>query len=134
MILVDTSVWLLDRRRFLLEDVVNMDEVAVCGPVVQEVLQGVATYDYPDVRAKLLNCHVLSEPLPLDHFEYAAEIYRMARVNGFTPRPGNDCLIAAIAILNHVPLLHADRDFDFIAKIANLDARNVNPSASTARS
>jgi predicted nucleic acid-binding protein len=87
------------------------------------------------MRVKLLNCHILSEPLPLSHFEYAAEIYRMmARVNGFTPRSAVDCLIAAIAILNHVPLLHADRDFDFIAKIANLEARNVNPSASTARS
>ena len=133
MILVDTSVWLFDRRRFRLKDVVKMDEVAVCGPIVQEVLQGVATTQYQETRSTLLNCHVLSEPLSLGHFEYAAEIYRTARINGYTPRSPMDCLIATIAILNHVPLLHADRDFDFIAKVANLDARNINPSASGGR-
>jgi predicted nucleic acid-binding protein len=129
MILVDTSVWLSEGRGLRLRDLVEENEAAVCGPIVQEVLQGVSTRDYPDIRAALLNCHVLSDPVPLDHFEYAAEIYRLARLNGFTPRSANDCLIAAIAILNHVPLLHADRDFDFIARIADLEARNVNPSA-----
>ncbi len=129
MILVDTSVWLFDRRRFRLADVVKMDEVAVCGPIIQEVLQGVAEHSYRETRTTLLNCHILSEPLPLGHFEYAAEIYRKARLSGYTPRSPTDCLIAAIAILNHVPLQHADRDFDFIAKIANLDARRVTPSA-----
>ena len=134
MILVDTSVWLFDRRRFRLTDIVRMDEVAVCGPIIQEVLQGLAEHRYQETRTTLLNCHILSEPLPLGHFEYAAEIYRTARINGYTPRSATDCLIATIAILNHVPLLHADRDFDFIVRIANLDARNVSPSASTARS
>lgn len=133
MILVDTSVW-LDKTRLRLEEIVPIDEIAVCGPVIQEVLQGASGNRIREARAALLNCHVLSMPLPLSHFEYAAEIYRTARVSGFTPRSPNDCLIAAIAILNRVPLLHADRDFDFIAKIASLDARNVNPSASAARS
>ena len=129
MILVDTSVWLFDRRRFRLEDVVKLEEIAVCGPVIQEVLQGTEVHRLAEARAALLNCHILSVPLPLDHFEYAAEIYRTARIRAYTPRSPMDCLIAAIAILNHVPLLHADRDFDYIAKVANLDARNVTPSA-----
>jgi len=43
-------------------------------------------------------------------------------------------LKSAIAILNRVELLHADRDFDYIAEATNLEARNINPSASTARS
>jgi len=33
-----------------------------------------------------------------------------------------------------IELLHADRDFDYIAEITNLQARNINPSASAARS
>jgi predicted nucleic acid-binding protein len=134
MILVDTSVWLLNKRRLRLEDFVKLDEIAVCGPVIQEVLQGTELHRLEDARSVLLNCQILSVPLPLGHFEYAAEIYRTARIRGYKPRSPVDCLIAAIAILNHVPLLHADRDFDFIAKVANLDARNIIPSASAARS
>jgi predicted nucleic acid-binding protein len=71
-------------------------------------------------------------PLPLSRFEYAAEIYRSLRVRGITIRSSNDCLIAASAILNGIELLHADRDFDYIADITNLQARNINPSASAA--
>src|SRR5689334_17901187 len=113
MILIDTSVW-LDQQRLRLEDLVPIEEIAVCGPVVQEVLQGASLHRFRDVRAALLSCHILSVPLLLSHFEYGAQIYRTARASGFTPRSPMDCLIAAIAILNHVPLLHADRDFDFI--------------------
>jgi len=130
LILVDTSVWLFDRRRFQLREVVPMDEVAVCGPIIQEVLQGmgeivIQSNQYQETRTTLLACHILANPLPLQYFEYAAEIYRTARLHGYTPRSPNDCLIATVAILQHVPLLHADRDFDFIAEIANLDARRL---------
>jgi hypothetical protein len=55
-------------------------------------------------------------------------------VRGITIRSSNDCLIAATAILNRIELLHADRDFDYIAEITNLQARNINPSASTLHS
>lgn len=82
----------------------------------------------------LLNTHLVDLPLPLNRFEYAAEIYRTLRVGGITIRSANDCLIAATAILNRIQLLHADRDFDYIAEITNLDARNINPSAPTTRS
>ena len=126
MILVDTSVWLADRRLFKFADVVKIDEVAVCGPIIQEVLQGIASSsDYQGLRNVLLHCHILSNPMELSVFEYAAEIYRTARMSGYTPRSPMDCVIATVAIFNRVPLLHNDRDFDFIAKIADLDARRV---------
>jgi len=134
VILVDTSVWLFDRRRFRLTDVVRPDQIAVCGTIIQEVLQGTRGDDFREKQKMLLHTHLVDLPLPLNRFEYAAEIYRSLRVLGITIRSANDCLIAATAILNRIELLHADRDFDYIAEITNLQARNINPSASAARS
>ena len=134
MILVDTSVWLFDKRRFRLTDVVRPDAIAVCGPIIQELLQGTRGAEYQEKRLVLLNTHLVDLPLPLNRFEYAAEIYRTLRMEGITIRSTNECLIAASAILNRIELLHADRDFDYIAEITNLQARNINPSASTAHS
>jgi predicted nucleic acid-binding protein len=130
MILVDTSVWLMDRRRFRLEDFVRRDQIAVCGTIIQEVLQGARSGTLRDTQETLVHMHLVDLPLPLNRFEYAAEIYRSLRVRGITIRSPNDCLIAASAILNRIELLHADRDFDYIADITNLQARNINPSAS----
>lgn len=134
MILVDTSVWLFDRRRFRLADVVRPDEIAVCGPIIQEVLQGTRGTEFRERHLMLLHTHLVDVPLPLSRFEYAAEIYSTLRSSGITIRSAQDCLIAAIAILNRIELLHADRDFDYIAEATNLKARNINPSASRARS
>jgi predicted nucleic acid-binding protein len=130
MILVDTSVWLMDRRRFRLADFVRRDQIAVCGTIIQEVLQGARSGTLRDTQETLVHMHLVDLPLPLNRFEYAAEIYRSLRVRGITIRSPNDCLIAASAILNRIELLHADRDFDYIADITNLQARNINPSAS----
>lgn len=130
MILVDTSVWLMDRSRFRLADFVRRDQIAVCGTIIQEVLQGARSGTLRETQETLVHMHLVDLPLPLNRFEYAAEIYRSLRVRGITIRSPNDCLIAASAILNRIELLHADRDFDYIADITNLQARNINPSAS----
>jgi hypothetical protein len=47
----------------------------------------------------------------------AAPVSIAARSAGFTPRSGNDCLIACCAMEAGQPLLHEDRDFRSIAKI-----------------
>jgi len=119
----------MDRRRFHLADFVRRDQIAVCGTIIQEVLQGARSGTLRDTQETLLHMHLVDLPLPLNRFEYAAEIYRSLRVRGITIRSPNDCLIAASAILNRIELLHADRDFDYIADITNLQARNINPSA-----
>lgn len=49
-------------------------------------------------------------------YEQAAAIFRTCRRNGETPRSVFDCLIAAIAVRCKLTLLHADRDFDSIAR------------------
>lgn len=126
MILVDTSVWieLLTGRlgkRVPEEELLNF---ATCGPILQEVLQGLrddpASERFQDA---FLALPVLSDPLPAASFLSAAEIYRFGRAKGYTIRSSTDCLIAAIAIKNNTPVWHRDRDYDAIARYTDLRVR-----------
>ena len=58
-------------------------------------------------------------PWPTD-YEDAAAIYRSCRIRGETVRRMIDCLTAAVAIREGVPVLHADHDFDVIARHTTL--------------
>jgi predicted nucleic acid-binding protein len=126
MILVDTSVWieLLKPGGARTVSADDLLEFTTCGPVVQEVLQGLR--EGPASRAfrdAFLALPVLSDPLPLRLFFEAAEIYRLGRRKGYTIRSSTDCLIAAIAIENQVPVWHNDRNFTLIARYTPLEAR-----------
>ena len=129
MVLVDTSVWVADfERAGFLERHVSRDEVSTCLPVIQELLQGIRfERAYTIVRATLFALPVLESPLSVEVFEEAAQIYRTARATGYTIRSSTDCLIAACAIRNGVPLLHSDRDFSTIARFTRLQSRYVAP-------
>ena len=50
----------------------------------------------------------------------ASALYRNARSSGVTVRRLIDCLIAAVAIDHDVVLLHADDDFEGIARTSAL--------------
>jgi predicted nucleic acid-binding protein len=135
VVLVDTSVWLWRSSVNPLLGSVDEDPLAICPPILQELLQG--AWDQrriKHVRTIEESSIMLDSPVPIERFEIAGEIYRVARAQSFTVRSSNDCLIAAIAMHNDVLLLHADRDFDAIARFFPLRARNINPSASAARS
>jgi predicted nucleic acid-binding protein len=58
-------------------------------------------------------------------FIEAAQLYRTARCAGFTVRSSVDCLIAACAVRQRVGVLHLDRDFDVLARIAPFESRNI---------
>jgi len=126
MILVDTSVWieLLNGRlgsRVSQEELLNF---ATCGPVVQEVLQGLRQDPASEAfRDALLALPILSDPLPSAAFLSAAEIYRLGTAKGYTIRSSTNCLIAAIAIDNGVSVWHRDRDFESIARFTSLRTR-----------
>lgn len=51
--------------------------------------------------------------------------YRRCRARGETVRKLVDCLIAAVAIRNGLPLLHRDADFDALSRHTNL--KTVSP-------
>jgi hypothetical protein len=123
MILVDTSIWieLLNGRlgrRVTEKDLLNF---VTCGPVIQEVFEGLRDDPLSDaLRVALLALPVMSDPVSLGLFLVAAEIYRQGRIKGYTIRSSTDCLIAAIAIENKVPVWHKDRDFEAISRFTNL--------------
>ena len=59
--------------------------------------------------------------MPFERFEEAAQIYRRVRLSGYVIASSYDCLIAACAIRNNVPLLQRDRDFEKIAEMFPLE-------------
>lgn len=128
MILVDTSAWVEflratgspthARLRALLE---SDEPLATTEVVVMELLAGAKDGAHLDRlrRAVLGRCQVLAGHGLTDH-ERAAEIYRRCRTRGATVRAIVDCLIAAVAIRTGVTLLHADQDFEQIARHSRL--------------
>jgi predicted nucleic acid-binding protein len=135
VVLVDTSIWLWKPSENPLLGLVNEDPLAICPPILQELLQGAWDQGRMNhVKTIAGNSGMLDSPVPIERFKLAGEIYRVARAQSFTVRSSNDCLIAAIAMHHDVLLLHADRDFDTIARFFPLRARNINPSAPAARS
>ena len=127
MILVDSSLWILQARGGLqVSEFVPRELIAICPPVLQEVLQGaVRDRARNAVEVSLLALPMLESPIPTEAFLEAAELYRTGRRIGYTIRSAYDCLIAACAIRNRVPVYHCDRDFDAIARFSPLRARNV---------
>jgi len=117
VILVDTSVWIdffagrdqshVEKlERLIFED----EDIALCGIIVTEILQGIADDTaYRRVRRHLSPLIML--PMPDTVFVEAANIYRKLRKKGITIRKSNDCIIAATALEHSCALLHNDRDF-----------------------
>jgi predicted nucleic acid-binding protein len=127
VVLVDTSAWINDFRKagFLLR-YVTFREIAVCPPIIQEVLQGIRDERiHKSTRAILHSVAMFESPLSLEVFEEAASIYRLGRAVGISIRSPNDCLIAACALRNGAEVLHSDRDFNAIARFTRLQSRYV---------
>lgn len=127
MIAVDTSVWIdvlngndsVPARRCV-ELIEHGAPVAITDVVLTEVLQGLRS----EREAKQVADHLAAFPIlrleSLADFTLAAQLYRRARQAGVTIRKTLDCLIAAPCVREGVPLLHADRDFDLLARCTPL--------------
>lgn len=129
MVLVDTSVWIecfRARDPLKLESVVDFDDVVTCLPVVQEVLQG---FDderlFRTAQDAMFALPIVESPLSLSVVSEAVDLYRRARRAGVTVRSSVDCLIAACALKHGLEVLHADRDFTGLARIAPLGERSL---------
>jgi len=73
-------------------------------------------------REAFLALPCISDPLRTRTFLHGAEIYQLGGAKGFAIRSSADCLIAAIAIENRIPVWHKDRDFSTIARFTSLRA------------
>ena len=129
MVLVDTSVWIEVFRKspqVQLESLVDFDEIVTCLPVIQEVLQGfTAEPAFLRARESMLAFPIVEAPLGRDVWLQAVDLYRSGRRLGLTIRSSVDCLIAACAIRHQLEVLHHDRDFDAIARVSPLRARDI---------
>ncbi len=129
MFLVDTSVWVEVFRkpsRLDLTKVVDIEEIVTCLPVIQEVLQGFQEErTFRMARDAMFAFPVVESPLHRVVFEDAVELYRSARRKGLEIRSSVDCLIAACALRHGLEVLHCDRDFDALAKVSPLAAKNA---------
>lgn len=129
MILLDTSIWieLLNGKLQVSED--DLLRFVTCGPVVQEVLQGIRRGPSADAfREAFLALPCVGDPLPLTMFQTAAEIFSLGRRKGRTVRSSVDCLIAAVAIENRLQVWHRDRDFEILAEFTALETLTAFPS------
>lgn len=120
MILVDTSAWV----EFLRDtgtpvcarvDELLDDDIATCHPIRMEVLAGARDERHLESLRGMLARAALVPIEPTD-YEEAAALYRICRRGGETVRKLIDCLIAALAIRADLPLLHADVDFEVLAR------------------
>jgi predicted nucleic acid-binding protein len=127
VIVVDTSAWIellretesdVDLKlRSLIE---RRASIAITEVVVAEVLAGVRPQAVDALRSRLLAFRVL-RLRGLSDFEAAAGLYRACRDAGEPVRHVTDCLVAVPVIEAGARLLHADRDFEKLARHTPLE-------------
>lgn len=126
MILVDTSVWIdffagrdLPHVAALEQFLVVNEDLALCGIILTEILQGI-TDDKAHRRVRNDLKPLIMLPMPETVFIRAADIYRKLRKAGITIRKSNDCIIAATALEHRCRFLPNDKDFLPIAEYFSL--------------
>jgi predicted nucleic acid-binding protein len=129
VILVDTSVWIeafAKPPRVDLTRLADVDEIVICLPIYQEVLQGFRDeFAFRRARNAMSAMPMVEAPLQAEVFDEAVALYRSARRVGLTVRSTIDCLIAACALRHQLEILHLDRDFDLLARISSLRVRSA---------
>jgi predicted nucleic acid-binding protein len=118
MILVDSSIWIDYFRGAatpevnLLDRLLDTDELAVGDLILAEVLRGF-TSDVEFAKARqIMTLPAFIEIGGLEVALQAAENFRALRHRGITVRKTVDTLIATRCIIENIPLLYSDRDFD----------------------
>lgn len=124
MILVDTSAWvefLRDTGSTACEEVDRLldGDIAISEAVLMEVLAGARDDGHlRDLRGLLGRAQML--PCRPHDFDVAAALHRRCRRAGETIRRLTDCLIGAVAIREGATLLHADDDYEVLARHTEL--------------
>ena len=131
MILVDTSVWIdlfegpptsesNELERLILAD----GPVHSLPLILLEVLQGIQEESlYSAAREKLSVLRFL--PVLDEDYLTAIEISRACRKKGHSIRRGFDAVIAAVCMRYGFHLLHRDKDFEKISRVAPLNIHHA---------
>ena len=131
MILVDSSVWIdyFNGQRTwqtnLLDNLLSDVPVIIGDLILAEILQGFRTdSDYESAKS-----HLSALPFhEIGGYQVAvqsAQNYRMLRKKGVTVRKTIDVMIGTYCILEGLPLLHDDRDFD--PMVSHLSLKVISP-------
>lgn len=119
MILVDSSVWIdllggrVTLQTAMLEKFIRGEQdIGIGDLILIEVLQGTGSE-----RVRATTEQFLGEFLPVQICDHAIAVaaarnYQRLRSRGITVRKTIDTLIATRCILDNLPLLYSDRDFD----------------------
>ena len=118
MVVVDTSVWIdffngkISPATDSLARLLGQERVVIGDIILTEILQGFRN-DADFRRAvELLDCLEFRLMLGRAVALKSAENYRILRGKGVTVRKTTDVMIGTFCIMNNLPLLHGDRDFD----------------------
>lgn len=126
MIIIDTSAWIEFLRDTGSTVCIAVDELlgadlAICDAISMEVLAGARDEQHlAQLRGLLARATLVS--IIAEDYDRAAALHRTCRRSGETVRKLIDCLIAAVAIRSHAPVLHADADFAVLARHTALAA------------
>jgi predicted nucleic acid-binding protein len=131
MILVDSSVWidyfngLITWQTNLLDNLLSDVPVIIGDLILTEILQGLRSdSDYESAKSYL-------SALPFHEIGgyqvamQSAQNYRILRKKGVTVRKTIDVMIGTYCILERLPLLHDDRDFD--PMVSHLSLMVISP-------
>lgn len=118
MILVDSSIW-IDYFRGAetdqtarLDQLLGMEDVVIGDLILTEVLRGFTSdLEFEKARRRMTAIPVIQIANPRIALQ-AARNFRALRKRGITVRKTIDTLIATRCIVDNVPLLYSDRDFD----------------------
>ena len=129
MILADSSVWIdylggtASAQTDALHGYLRREEVVLGDLIAVEVLQGIRDdREFRAVRARFAVFRMIAISTPATA-TVAADNYRTLRAKGVTVRKTIDTLIATRCILDGLPLLFSDRDFEpFVAHLGLVDA------------
>jgi len=131
-VLVDTSAWIEFLRgtggpehRWLRAALSDDRPLAWTEPVLLELASGVSTPRRAAELRALLQRGPLLRVEGLGDWEAAAGLRRAARARGLAVRSPVDCLVAAVAVREEVPVLARDRDFAAIAAVSGLELVDV---------
>ena len=129
MFLIDRSAWIEYLRpsgsakiKARVRKILESEEAVTCGIIVVEILRGARTEkDYRILRDSLLSLPGI--PITREVIDRASRWGFLLDRKG-KQVPTTDLIIASCAHKN-ARILHADRDFEVIASICNLDRENL---------
>ncbi|MFC3415691.1 type II toxin-antitoxin system VapC family toxin [Algoriphagus hitonicola] len=122
-VLIDTSIWIdffRGKNKAHVQEVQRLlkeDQVCICPPIYQEILQGLTNEEQFEQVKDLLDGLIWLELPYRDLALESARIYILLRKKGLTVRKSMDCQIAYFALTFSVEVFHYDRDFDQISTV-----------------